>query len=208
MKNALLIALLLCSTLQGRAQEEEEYTEPPNNSFLNKVFVGGGINIGFGTGFVALGVLPEVGISPANWIDVGIAGGINYNSQRIDNGLFGGPTFSERYRATTFSAGPFLRLYPVPIIFVGLQPEWNWQTIRYTNTLSSMNDSRFKQNSFACLAGVGYSQRVVGQNSFYIMLAADIGGDINSPYRRVGQQGFNPIVRSGFNFYLGRGGSR
>ena len=57
----------------------------------------------------------------------------------------------------------------------------------------------------AFIAGVGYTQRVVGRGSYYLMIGLDLLKNAYSPYvseNEVGQLVAQPIIRGGFNFYL------
>jgi hypothetical protein len=162
----------------------------------NRIFVGGSLNLGFATNTFQIGGVPEIGYSITDWLDAGIGINVNYASQRAD------PYWNDnvRYRTFNYGGGPFFRVYPIRFLFVQGQFEQNWikQNAKDMNYGGEYEET-FKSSSF--IAGVGYTQRVVGQSSFYTMLGIDLMSDANSPYRDYDNAAI-PIIRAGFNFYL------
>src|SRR6202008_5034516 len=128
-------------------------------------------------------------------LDFGLQGNLVYEtfSARYNNGY--------RQRNLDYGAGSFLRLYPLNFIFLQVQPEHNWTTIKIKDVYNTGSSETFYQESSSVLAGVGYANRVVGQNNFYILVMMDLMHDINSPYRNLQNQA-SPIIRTGFDFYL------
>lgn len=163
----------------------------------NRLFIGGNLNLGFGTGYTNIGANPEVGYSFSEWIDAGMAFNIGYNSQKYYNGS------SEAYKISTFNygAGLFARLYPFNGFFVQVQPEYNWSNSKLKYPNNSGPSDKYSTSAASLLAGVGYSQRVIGQNAFYLAILFDVNKDKNSPYRNY-DGSYVPIIRAGFNFYL------
>jgi len=51
------------------------------------------------------------------------------------------------------------------------------------------------------LAGIGYSQRIIGRNNFYIAVMFDLLSNQYSPYRDYTGAAL-PVVKVGFDFYL------
>ncbi|WP_153796470.1 hypothetical protein [Foetidibacter luteolus] len=160
----------------------------------NRVFIGGSINLGFSSGSFNVGGVPEVGYSISEWLDLGLAFNINYYtiSAEYNGGL--------RQRSFNYGGGPFVRIYPLSFLFIQGQFENNW--VKH-NLKDEFTGQSYKVTTSApsVLAGIGYTQRIVGQSSFYTALMVDLNTNPNSPYR----DGYNrvvPIVRAGFNFYL------
>ncbi len=158
------------------------------------IFLGGGLNIGFSSGSFGVGLNPEIGYSIAHWLDAGVAVNTSYNTISADY------NYGVSQKSFNYGAGVFTRIYPVPFLFLQIQPEHNWSnnTLRdpYTDISQKIN---FQSNSV--LAGIGYSNRSVGQGNFYTVIMIDLLSDKNSPYR----DGYNrilPVIRAGFNFYL------
>ena len=60
-------------------------------------------------------------------------------------------------------------------------------------------------NAPSLIAGIGYTQREVGQGGYYFMVGLDLLKRAHSPYvaeNSSGQLVAQPIIRAGFNFYL------
>ncbi len=198
-----VIACLAFSSIFAQRENREE--EKGLGFRKENVFVGGSINVGFGSvndgngggSNLILGLNPEIGYSLAQWVDVGFAFNAIYNSTRFND-------FSYRYRQTAFNTGVgvFTRIHPFNSFFIQAQPEHNW--ISYTQTnLDQPGVPKIRQkveaNSF--LLGVGYGQRIIGQSSFFTVLMFDLNKEVFSPYR----DGFGnalPVIRGGFNWYF------
>jgi hypothetical protein len=183
----LLLSLFPFSLL---AQENEEEKGGWKN---NHLFVGTGLNLGFSNGFI-IGLNPEIGYSINKVIDAGVATNLTYITQRSQFA-----NSSVRYLAV--GGGPFVRIWPVRMIFLGSQYEYNSISVSEKNNGVITNKATAKANSV--LVGLGYGSRIVGQSQFYTSIMIDVLKDINSPYRD--QYGrVLPVFRTGFIFYLGR----
>ena len=160
------------------------------------IFIGGGLNLGFISNTFSIGLNPEVGYSVAQWLDAGLGFNINYASQRADFYYNG----NIRQRNFSYGGGPFVRLYPVRFLFVQGQLEENWSKLNFKDYNTDLT-GKYSYNSTSFLAGIGYTQRIIGQSSFYTLIAMDLMRDINSPYRDYNNSAI-PIIRAGFDFYL------
>lgn len=171
------------------------YTAPGTKGFHQEnIFLGGGLNLGIASGSFGVGINPEIGYTIAPWLDAGIAINANYSTINADY------NYGYSQKSFNYGAGVFTRIYPIQFLFLQVQPEHNWSnnTLKdpYTQISQKIN---FQTNSL--LAGIGYSNRIVGQGNFYTVIMIDLLSDINSPYR----DGYNriiPVIRAGFNFYL------
>jgi hypothetical protein len=200
MKNLLFAACMLMGlthlSAQGIPPTYESGRSSSGEGFqANNVFVGGSLSLGFGSNYFNVGGNPEVGYSFSEWIDAGLAFNINYSSTN----LYSGGYEAGKQKMFNYGAGVFARLYPISGFFLQLQPEYNWSSI--TDKANGLPDNKYSASAPSILAGVGYSQRVIGQSSYYIALLFDINKDPNSPYRNY-DGSFVPILRAGFNFYL------
>lgn len=183
------------SSLTVFAQKEED--EDKGGWKSDHLFIGSGINLGFSNGFI-IGLNPEVGYSINRFLDAGIATNITYVTQRSQLANTSG-----RYLA--IGAGPFVRVWPVRMIFIGGQFEYN--AITYKEVTNGATVYKEKANAGSLLVGLGYGSRVIGQSQFYTSIMIDALSDINSPYRdQFGR--VLPVFRTGFLFYLGRGGGK
>ncbi|HXL57118.1 MAG TPA: hypothetical protein VN958_12715 [Chitinophagaceae bacterium] len=160
------------------------------------IFIGGGITLGFASNTFQIGASPEIGYSIAQWLDAGLGFNLNYASQSAD------PYYNNnvRYHNFNYGGGPFVRLFPLRFLFIQGQLEENWIKVNAKDyNTGYSNEVTYQSTSF--IAGIGYAQRIVGQSSFYTMLALDLMRDPNSPYRDYNNAAI-PIIRAGFNFYL------
>ncbi len=212
MKKNVLLILVACMVISGlNAQErrktskeraEEENVDKELVGFNpNKLFLGSGLNLGFGGGqdfsSFSLGLNPEIGYSLAKWLDVGVSININYF------------TFNEanisKQKSFNYGGGTFVRIYPISDFFIQALPEYN----RINTKLNIEGDPvtyRIKQNAFSTLVGIGYGKRFIGESSFYTAILFDLSNSPNSPYVQNSVNGNStvkvPVIRAGFNFYL------
>lgn len=196
MKQFLLVLSILASAEFLQAQNM--YDNPGENSGFKKenVFLGGSIALGFGSGSFAVGANPEIGYSITKWLDAGLVFNINYASQTYYD-YYG---YNDDLKTSSFNygGGVFARAYPLPFLFLQLQPEINW--IAYKNTYQGFVDKQ-TVHATSLIGGIGYGQRIIGQGSYFFMIGMDLMTDTYSPYL----DGYGhpvPIIRGGFDIYL------
>lgn len=189
-----LTALTLCSFAQDESDEERGKFKKEN------IFIGGGIGLGLGgwsSGF-NLGANPEFGYSVAPWLDAGISTNVNYFSFRaeLNNGI--------RQRSLNLGVGAFTRFYPIRGFFIQALPEYNWITTNLKNmSFGSTGETyKIKQEAPSLLLGVGYGTRNIGRSNFYTAIMFDAGNNLASPYIDSYRSKL-PVLRTGFNIYLG-----
>jgi hypothetical protein len=176
--------------------------EGPGTGFQKEnLFMGGSLNLSFGSYDFNVGISPEVGYSLNKWLDAGVVANFNYNSIRADPDLI--YNNNTRYRTFTYGGGLFARAYPLPFLFFTVQPEFNWVSAnqKYIPTGDTFT---YTANAPSLLLGIGYGQRVVGQGSFYIALMFDAIDNVNSPYNDIYGHPL-PVIKAGFDFYLHHG---
>ncbi len=197
---ALAATVISLSTFAQKVEEEE------SGFNWNNVFVGGSLALGFGSGgydggtsFV-IGANPEIGYSLAEWVDAGLAFNTIFNSIKYTD-----QTTYLRVKQTSFNygVGVFTRLHVIRNFFLQVQPEYNWIAYK-AQLLDQPGVPAQKQTVTAgsILVGAGYGQRIIGQSSFFTVLMFDLGTEKYSPYRD-GYGTAVPIIRGGFNVYLG-----
>ena len=192
-----VLSLLIAAFAHAQRPSTYEAGEKEKEGFnVNRIFVGGSINVGFSSYSFQAGGVPEIGYSITDWLDAGLGININYTSERADPYYNG----NIRYRTFNYGGGPFFRVYPIHFLFIQGQFEHNWIK---QNAKNMYNDQEYKgtYTSNSLIAGVGYTQRIVGQSSFYTMLGIDLLNDTYSPYKDYNGRAY-PIIRAGFNFYL------
>ena len=182
---------MLSLTVSLFAQDEEEKTHKFRR---DNIFIGGAIGLGLSSGGFSAGANPEIGYSITKWLDAGISTNFNYYSYSAE--------YNNGYSQHSFNygAGVFVRAFPIRNVFLQVLPEYNRINTRLKDVYSS-NQTTYKQEAPSLLLGIGYASREVGRSSFYTVLMFDAGDNPNSPY--IGYLGTKqPILRTGFNFYL------
>ena len=199
--------ILLCTgCLQAAAQEktEEEKMEAPKEKShgfqKNKLFLGGSVNLSFGSSYTSLGISPYFGYSLNKYIDVAASFGFNYTSQR-DVAVYG-----DKIRQTIIGPGALVRIFPVHFLFAQAQYEHNFIKYNYKSVPNS-SYADFTENIEAnsLLVGAGYSQgRRDGDMFYYVSVLWDVAKNNNSPYLdNLGRA--VPVIRAGIQLKLFQG---
>src|SRR6478609_11651715 len=109
----LLLSLLIIITAKHLTAQYNNYEENNGGSGFKKekVFLGGALSLGFGSGSFAVGGNPEIGYSLTRWLDAGLVFNINYYSQTLYDYYPG-----QNLKSTSFNygGGIFTRAYPLP----------------------------------------------------------------------------------------------
>ena len=197
-KKILLLTILISVITQSTFAQEKDGFD------WNKVFAGGTLVLGLGFGNnsqLTLGGNPEIGYSIFKSVDLGICGNYIYSSSsyNYDN------TYKQKTHVTLSGFGVFARVHISDGFFLHLQPEFN--NIKYKlfyepDIPASTEEGNLKSSSF--LVGAGFGTRDVGNINFFTLILVDLQKDKYSPYR-TSQGDISPVLRSGINFYFGRG---
>lgn len=202
------IVIALCFWMiafAGVAQDHMPYRastytdEGMGTGFLKQnLFMGGGLQLGFGSDEFNIGVNPEIGYSLNRWLDVGAVVNFDYESITADPTGYYNP--NESSKQFTYGGGLFGRAYVLPFLFLTAQPEYNWTSITLKDETYG---GTYKSNVSAAslLLGIGYGRRVVGQSGFFIELMFDALSSTNSPYNDAFGHPL-PVLRAGFDIYL------
>ena len=210
MKRAILL-LMLCSSLNLFAQKqkdkdkEEEKTEEQvdKRKFKENLFTGGTISLSFFNNVFLIGGNPVFGVSPTNFMDVGLVVNYNYTSYRDYSQI------NDKLRQKEYGGGAFVKLYPVRFLFVQGQLEHNWLTQKYIPPRPStiIEKRNFTSNSF--LVGGGYTTGREGRGGrpfYYLSIMFDVMKELYSPYTdNYGRT--IPIIRGGIQIPLFQGKS-
>jgi hypothetical protein len=205
-----LICLFLGITLAIVTLHAQDDDEESEKGFRKEnLFTGGSITVSFFNGQTILGANPVFGYKLTDWADAGLA--FNY----IYNGARDYQVFNDKIRQTVIGPGAFVRLYPIPFLFVQGQFERNYSTLKYFPPNGGATEKN-KAEANSLLLGGGFAQgREKGSTSFYyISVLFDVLKDINSPYINVTYNPDNPsqqrktmqpIIRAGVNVGLFQG---
>lgn len=191
MKKICIVLSMLALTVSVFSQEEEEVKHKFRR---DNIFIGGAIGLGLSNGGFSAGANPEIGYTIAQWLDAGFSTNFNYYSYSAEyNG-------GVRQRSFNYGAGMFVRVFPIRSVFLQVLPEYNRINTNLRDAYSGQTVTH-KQEAPSLLLGIGYASRDVGRGSFYTAIMFDAGNNENSPY--IGYLGTKqPILRTGFNFYL------
>ena len=187
MKKLIVFISFVMMSLSSFSQDEEK----EKGFKKDHLFVGSGINLGFFNGFI-LGLNPEVGYSLNRFVDLGVSTNFNFITQ---NDIYSPTT----YRQFTVGGGPFVRIWPFNMVFVGGQFEYN--NISYSVKSNGAVTGKTNYSAPSLLVGGGYGNRLIGRSQFYTSIMVDVLRDPNSPYI----DSYNrllPVFRTTFTFYL------
>lgn len=166
---------------------------------VNPIFVGGNLVIGGGSGSFQLGINPEVYKRVNDYVDMGGATNLFFQSYNptLSNGLVGPSS-----RSFQFGVGAFTRIWPIDKFFIQIQPEYNYTWSRFkdrsTEGVNAGASRSIRFGAESLLAGIGYGTRTENGMT-YFSLMIDLLKNPNSPYR----DGYNraePIIRAGVAF--------
>jgi len=118
-----VLGLMITTLANAQRPSTYESGEKEKEGFnTNRIFVGGSLNVGFSSYSFQVGGAPEIGYSITNWLDAGLGFNLNYYSEHADPYYNG----NLRYHNFNYGGGPFVRIYPLPFLFLQGQFEHNW----------------------------------------------------------------------------------
>ncbi|RYY97957.1 MAG: hypothetical protein EOO11_09430 [Chitinophagaceae bacterium] len=196
MKKVLASLVLVLSLATASAQVVDSLQ--PRGFQKNRLFVGGSLSLGFGTGYFLGGINPMFGYSVTNWLDAGIAANYTFTQIKYIDAYTGERT-GEKARQSLYGGGVFTRIYPVRFLFAQAQFERNFINLTY-DPGSGGESFKEKRQANSLLVGAGYtSGRSPGAGGAYgfVSILWDVLKDENSPYTD-GTGRMTPQVRAGF----------
>lgn len=198
MKNK-IVFLILFAVSNSFFSTAQEVVKTMPSILDNPLFLGGNIVIGGGAGAFQIGINPELYKRVNDYVDVGAAANLFYQSfnPTISNGLAGTST-----RSFQLGTGAFTRIWPLERFFIQIQPEYNFTWSRFkdrgTEGVNAGASRKIRFGAESLLAGIGYGSRSEnGMTYFSVMI--DLLKNPNSPYRD-GLNRADPIIRAGFAF--------
>ncbi len=196
-----IIALLFVFAATTSFAQNEDATK--GKFKVNNIFVGGSVVLGYSGGnggsTFTVGLNPEVGYSITQWLDAGV----NFNT------IFSNSRYIDVYnnditqKAFNYGVGAFTRIHLFNGFFVQAQPEYNWIDYKAKLNNGTAPTQKVTVQASSFLVGAGYGQRMIGRSSFFTTVMFDLNQDKESPYRD-GYGNNIPVIRTGFNFYLGQ----
>ncbi|NLR56718.1 hypothetical protein HGH93_01305 [Chitinophaga polysaccharea] len=184
MKRLLICFFLLAAGQLVHAQYYKTDTTIHKGFDPSRLVLGGSLGMVFGD-YTNVDVSPLVGYRFSDYIAAGINVNAQYGQYRTRD-IYSNTTYS-RDKYTIFGGGIWGRVYPLPMVFVHIQPEYNFisqSTTVYANDGSNMKQT-YKTNYSvpSLLVGAGYTQSVGGRVGIGISILYDVIQDARSPYR-------------------------
>ncbi len=188
----LCVILSSCVLCQVRAQYVMDSTKQ-HGFQKDRLFLGGNVGLSLGN-ITYFNLSPLIGYRFSNLFAAGLQINGQYESVRYKD--FGN-TLTKKERYGMVGLGVFGRVYPIPQLFLQVQPEMNliMGKVKYYNT-DPPSEQKYHKQVPSFLVGGGYSQSIGRNSAFVIMILYDILQDDNSPY------GNRPIFRAGVNLGL------
>jgi hypothetical protein len=193
MKRLLLCLLLLGGIQLAHAQYYKTDTTSRRGFDPARMMIGGSLGLVFGD-YTNINVSPLIGYRFSDMFAAGININAQYASEKEE---YGGRT-AYRYQYTVFGGGVWGRFYPLEMLFLHAQPEYNHVSEKYTDyTVDPKVTSKSSYGVSSLLLGGGYSQPLgSGYSAFYIMVLYDVLQNVRSPYQN------RPQITMGFNVGL------
>lgn len=157
----------------------------------SRLFVGGSLGLSFGN-LTYINVSPLIGYRFSQLLAAGVQINTQYESAKYYDGS-NRVTRKDRY--TMVGAGVFGRVYPIPQLFVHVQPEENFLMGKRT-FYDGTPEAKYHTHVTSMLVGLGYAAPMGASSEFTIMVLYDILQEPDSPY------GNQPIFRAGVNLGL------
>ena len=177
MKKVLSLIIILAAFVQCASAQDSD-----GKGFdKSKLFVGGNLGLSFGT-YTIVNVSPLVGYHFTNVLAAGV--GVNYSYYGYDNGYY---TSKQTYAGMSL----FGRVYPIPQLFLQVQPELNYMWASQTPD-AGQNFVPYKINQFvpSLLMGGGAAIPTGANGAITISVMYDVLQNVWSPYYHQAVYGF------------------
>lgn len=170
------ISCLFLVLLAGSVAAQDE--DSKGKFRKENLFTGGGISASFSNRYFLVGASPVFGYNLTRWADFGLV--FNYSYSSLRDYYY----FNDKLRQYVYGGGPFLRLFPIPFLFVHGQFEHNFITQKYLPPNGGPAEkATTSANSFLVGAGYSTNRDPYAKNPFFYMsIMVDVIGDQNSPY--------------------------
>lgn len=182
MKRLLICFFFLAGVQLANAQYYKTDTLTRKGFDPSRLVLGGSLGMVFGD-YTNVDISPLVGYRFSDYI----AAGINLNAQYgqfKSRDFYTGNTI-QRDKYTIFGGGVWGRVYPLPMVFIHIQPEYNFisQTSTYYQNDNVKQTIKTNYGVPSLLLGAGYTQSVGGRVGIGISVLYDVIQDNRSPYR-------------------------
>lgn len=188
MKKVILAVLLLIGVTGAMAQEvynssgKTNYKKKKKTGYdADKLVIGGGVNLGFGTGFASLGASPMVGYKVLKPLAVGV--GVGYLYQKGNGRVDLYNNIHYQYFHVVYPS-LWARCFVYRNIYAIAAYEYDFINVRYPEMdyNGNMVQKRANVTNQCALIGAGWKQAISGRVSFYGELVYDVLQGQYSPY--------------------------
>lgn len=179
MKRLLICFFFLAGVQLAQAQYYKTDTSARKGFDPSRLVLGGSLGMVFGD-YTNIDISPLVGYRFSDYI----AAGVNINAQYGQNKWWEYDRVTQRDKYTIFGGGIWGRVYPLPMVFIHIQPEYNFITQNTTYYPQNAEKQTYKTNYGvpSLLVGAGYTQSVGGRVGIGISILYDVIQDRRSPY--------------------------
>jgi hypothetical protein len=181
MKRLLTCFFFLAAVQGAHAQYYRTDTLTHKGFDPSKLILGGSLGAVFGD-YTNIDVSPLVGYRFTQYIAAGVNLNAQYGQFRSRDYYTGNTIQRDKY--TIFGAGVWGRVYPLPMLFIHIQPEYNFVSQSSTYYSGSDVKQTIKTNYAvpSLLLGAGYTQSVGGRVGIGVSILYDVLQDNRSPY--------------------------
>lgn len=178
MKHLLFCLLLLSGVQLAQAQYYKTDTARKKEFDGSRLILGGSLGLAFGD-YTNINISPLVGYRISDLFAAGVAINAQYGSERFRD--YYGET-SQRNQYSIFGGGVWGRVYPFDFLFIHVQPELNYVSLKTTlyDPKSTYTDH---YGVPSLLIGGGYTQPISDRAAFSVMALYDVLQDDRSPYQ-------------------------
>jgi len=181
MKRLLICIFLLAGVQLAHAQYYKTDTVTRKGFDPSRLVLGGSLGMVFGD-VTNVDISPLVGYRFSDYIAAGVNLNAQYGQFKSRDYYTGNTTQRDKY--TIFGGGIWGRVYPLPMVFIHVQPEYNFVTQNSTVYLDNNEKQTYKTNYGvpSLLVAAGYTQSVGGRVGIGISILYDVIQDDRSPY--------------------------
>ena len=164
-KIAIVVAIIIYSSLSVFAQKGEGYVVDNQSNFLDRVYVGGGMGLSGGSWGTSISLSPIVGYMVSSRLSVGV--GATYQFYKYKDIYYD-------YTDQRYGGSLFARMNLFKQIF-------GYAEYSFLN-YSVNGDTNNRRTAYRLPIGLGYSQSIGPRSSFNIIAAYDMIYQLNGAY--------------------------
>lgn len=182
-----LFQLLFIFVFASVSCHAQDYRQTPKERFSDKIFVGGGLGLQFGT-LTLIDVSPIIGYRVTEKFETGL--GFTYKYYKYKDYY----AIGSDLKSNILGGSVFARYHIFENVFAHVEFErLHYRYDDYYNSGAGLQSDRITANFNSIFVGGGYRQRISKGSYFFIMALWNINEGALSPYS-------NPVLRMGMVF--------